>query len=135
MIVAALLGRSSSARRGAAAALAGLTKFAPLALGPLFCGVGARRASARWSRLRLAYASAAVAMLPVLLDDNLHAFWHDTDPYQAAVVAVLGLGPVGWPRFRAAPGRRARRRRWRAVALLARGQRTVVEVAALGRPS
>ena len=72
--------------RGAAGALAGLTKFAPLALAPLLLrGTGEGRPRLRSA---LAYAAAylgaaAVVMLPVLLGDNWHAFWHDTISYQS----------------------------------------------------
>jgi hypothetical protein len=85
LIVLALLFITSAPARGVAAALAGLTKFAPLALGPLFL-----RGAGEWPRKRsmIAYTVAfaitlVVAMLPVLLHHNLHAFWHDTVAYQA----------------------------------------------------
>jgi hypothetical protein len=86
LVLAALLLITSAPARGVAGALAGLTKFAPLALGPLFLrGVGDR-----WPRKRslvlylVAFgATLAVAMLPVLLDHNWHAFWRDTIAYQA----------------------------------------------------
>jgi hypothetical protein len=86
MIVAALLVASSAPGRGFFAALAGLTKFAPLALAPLFLR-GTGGAWPPW-RSRIAFLLAfaltlVAAMLPVLLDGNLHAFWHDTIVYQA----------------------------------------------------
>ncbi|MGB0097450.1 MAG: hypothetical protein WBP81_33535 [Solirubrobacteraceae bacterium] len=102
LVVLALLVVSSAPARGVAAALAGLTKFAPLALGPLFMrGVGG------WPRKRslvayvVAYgATLVVAMLPVLLAHNLHAFWHDSVAYQAGRVtpfSVWGLwGGLGF---------------------------------------
>jgi hypothetical protein len=85
MIVAALLVLTSAPARGAAAALAGLTKFAPFALAPLLLrGVGAwprRRSIAAYA---VAFAAITVAvMLPVLLDHNFQRFWHDTISYQA----------------------------------------------------
>jgi hypothetical protein len=85
LVVVALLVIGSAPARGVVGALAGLTKFAPLALAPLFLrGVDpppSRRAIAKYV---IAYAvCVAVVMLPVLLDDNLHAFWHDTIAYQA----------------------------------------------------
>ena len=85
LVVLALLLVRWAPARGAAAALAGLTKFAPLALVPLLLrGTGApprRRASLGFG---LGFAAAGVAaMLPVLLGDNLHAFWRDTISYQA----------------------------------------------------
>jgi hypothetical protein len=86
LMLAALLVVSSAPARGAAAAFAGLTKFAPMGLGPLFL----RGTGDRWPRWRslfvyvLAFALATVAaMLPVLLDDNLTRFWHDSVSYQA----------------------------------------------------
>ena len=97
LLVATLLVVTSAPARGIMAALAGLTKFAPLALGPLFL----RGPGEGWPRRRalvayaLAYAGTiAVAMLPVILDDNLHAFWKDTIAYQADRVSpftVWGL--------------------------------------------
>jgi hypothetical protein len=94
LLVLALLVISSAPARGIAAALAGLTKFAPLALAPLFLrgtGPGPPR-----KRSLLAYAVAygatiLVAMLPVLLDDNLHAFWKDSIAYQADRVAPFSV--------------------------------------------
>ncbi len=86
LIVVGLLVMTSAPARGVSAALAGLTKFAPFALGPLFLrGVGG------WPSRRaiLAYLFAfavtvAVAMLPVLLDGNLTTFWRHTISYQAS---------------------------------------------------
>jgi hypothetical protein len=86
LVVAALLVAGSAPARGVVGALAGLTKFAPLALAPLlFRGIGDGWPPRR-SRVAFIVAFAAalvVAMLPVLLDDNFHAFWRDTIVYQA----------------------------------------------------
>jgi hypothetical protein len=85
LLVVALLVITSAPARGVAAALAGLTKFAPFALAPLFLrGVGPppRRRSVVLYVVAFAL-TVLVAMLPVLLDDNLHAFWRDTISYQA----------------------------------------------------
>jgi hypothetical protein len=86
LVVLALLVITSAPGRGIAAALAGLTKFAPLALAPLLL-----RGAGPWPRRRslivsaLAFGvTAAVVMLPVLTQNNLHAFWHDSVAYQAA---------------------------------------------------
>jgi hypothetical protein len=94
MVVVALLVLGSAPLRGIAGALAGLTKFAPLALAPLLM----RGSGPTWPRKRslLAYSvafaiTAAVAMLPVLLDDNLSAFWRDTIAYQANRVAPFSI--------------------------------------------
>ncbi len=134
LVVLALLVVGSAPARGVAGALAGLTKFAPLALGPLlFRGTGPA-----WPRKRslvayvLAYAlTAVVVMLPVLLENNLHAFWHDTIAYQAgrgSPFSVWGLwGGLGFEQH-LVQGAGA----GLAVALaFLRGRRTLVEVAAL----
>jgi hypothetical protein len=94
LVLVALLVISSAPARGAMAAAAGLTKFAPLALGPLFMrGIGPR-----WPRPRslalylLAFALViGLAMLPVFLDSNLHAFWRDTIVYQANRVTPFSV--------------------------------------------
>jgi hypothetical protein len=85
LIVVALLVARSAPARGAAVAWAGLTKFAPLALGPLFL-----RGAGDWPRKRsllaffIAYAVAGfLAMLPVLLHHDFRAFWDDTVSYQS----------------------------------------------------
>ena len=93
LLVVALLVITSSPARGVACALAGLTKFAPLALAPLLLrGVGPppRR------RAVVAYVTAfaltvVVVMLPVLLDDNLRAFWRDTISYQAGRTSPFSI--------------------------------------------
>jgi uncharacterized membrane protein len=85
LVVLALLVIRSAPGRGIAGALAASTKFAPLALAPLLL-----RGEGAWPRRRsavafvLAFAMTTVlVMLPVLIDHNLHAFWHDTISYQA----------------------------------------------------
>jgi hypothetical protein len=85
LLVVALLVVGSPVGRGVAGALAGLTKFAPLALAPLLLrGVDpppGRRAVVSYV---LAFAlTVVVVMLPVLVGGNLHAFWHDSIAYQA----------------------------------------------------
>ncbi len=84
LIVLALLVVRWAPARGAASALAGLTKFAPLALAPLFLrGVGLRPTLRQARAFVLAFAATiVVAMIPVLGGD-LHAFWRDTIAYQA----------------------------------------------------
>jgi len=94
LLVVSLLVITSAPARGVAGALAGLTKFAPLALAPLLArGVGPgwprRRALAAFA---VAYAATLlVAILPVLLGDNLHALWHDSIAYQAARVSPFSV--------------------------------------------
>lgn len=134
MLVFTLLLLRWAPARGAAAALAGLTKFAPLALGPLFLrGAGpvpTRRAVVKFV---LAYGLVfALVMAKVVLDGNITAFWHDSISYQATRPAPFsiwglwgGLGVV--------------QRLWQgaavalalAVAFVPK-RRGVVEVAALG---
>ena len=86
LVVGALLALSSAPARGVMGALAGLTKFAPLALGPLLVrGTGERRPRPRaLAGVVLAYALTAVAvMTPVLLHGNLATFWKHTIEYQS----------------------------------------------------
>jgi hypothetical protein len=94
LIVYALLAIGSAPGRGVLSALAGLTKFVPLALGPLFL----RGRGPSWPRPRelatfvIVYGlTLLVAMLPVLLNSNLHAFWHDSIVYQANRVSPFSV--------------------------------------------
>jgi hypothetical protein len=93
LIVATLLVIASPPARGALGALTGLTKFAPLALAPIFV-----RGTGEWPRRRTLVLSAGayvaalgIAMLPVLLHHNLHAFWKDTIRYQANRVTPFSV--------------------------------------------
>ena len=124
VVVALLLIRWAPAR-GVAAAIAGLTKFVPLALGPLFLRGAERRLSIRSAaRYVVAFAlTAVVLMLPVLLNHSESRFWHDTISYQAnrpspfsiwglwgglgveqhivqGLAVVLALGAAAFPRRR-----------------------------------
>ncbi len=86
LVVLALLLAARPAARGGAIALAGLTKFGPLALAPLFATYRDGSRSLHPLRL-LAYlagfaVTAAVAMLPVLLHGDLHTFYDRTLAYQ-----------------------------------------------------
>ncbi len=138
LIVAALLVLRWAPARGALGALAGLTKFAPLALAPLLLrGVddwSARRRAARSAVLfSVAFAlTALVVMLPVLLDGNLHAFWRDTIQYQSnrgSPFSVWGLwGGLGVEQ-RLVQGAAAALAIMVAVVPRRRG---IIEVAALG---
>jgi hypothetical protein len=86
LLVVTLLVVSSAPARGVAGALAGLTKFAPLALAPLLLRGPGRTWPPKRSLVAyvLAYAATlAVAMLPVLIENNFAAFWHDSIAYQA----------------------------------------------------
>jgi len=93
LVLCTLLVVSRPAARGALAALAGLTKFAPLALAPLFARTPVdavprgEYAPRRGARSFLAYAlafvaMAAVAMLPVILEGNWRTFWDHTLGFQ-----------------------------------------------------
>ena len=86
-LAATLLCLTSPAARGALSALSGLTKFAPLALGPLFATYGATDGEGpflrRYGRVVIPFAVAfAVATLVVsfqaLQDPGLSTFWHRT---------------------------------------------------------
>jgi hypothetical protein len=90
LLVALLLVASSPPARGAMVALAGLTKFAPLALAPLFArtpsDVPRRRLRPGVTSLAfyvLTFAlTATVAMLPVLVRGDLRTFWDHTIAFQ-----------------------------------------------------
>jgi len=90
LLVVTLLLAGRPLLRGASAALAGLTKFAPLALAPLFARTP-RDARAGWLRpgpvsfvaYALAFAAtAALALLPVILGGDLRTFWDHTIAFQ-----------------------------------------------------
>jgi len=90
LLVVTLLLAGRPALRGAGAALAGLTKFAPLALAPLFARTP-RDARGGWLRpgpvsfaaYAFAFAlTAALALLPVLLGGDLRTFWDHTIAFQ-----------------------------------------------------
>jgi hypothetical protein len=92
LLVVTLLVAGRPVARGASAALAGLTKFAPLALAPLFARTP-RDARGGWLRpgpvslvaYALAFAvTAAIAMLPVILggSGDLRMFWNHTIAFQ-----------------------------------------------------
>ncbi len=119
LVVAALLVLRSAPARGAVGALAGLTKFAPLALAPLFLrGLDdwsiPRRAARSVVLFSLAFGvTALVVMLPVLLDGNFHAFWRDTISYQSnrgSPFSIWGLWDGVRLRAAARPGRGGRPR-------------------------
>jgi hypothetical protein len=133
LIVATLLVISWAPARGVGAALAGFTKFAPFALGPLFMrGIGdvPRRRSLLWYVVAFAVTSLAV-MAPVLLDHNLTAFWHDAIKYQADRVSPFSVwGLWGGLSLEQHIVQGAAAALAVAVALIP-GRRTLVEVAAL----
>jgi hypothetical protein len=87
-LMAALLCLTSPIARGITVALSGLTKFAPLALGPLFATYGATERSGdgslrRYAKVLIPFTIAfAVTVLVVsfqaLQDPGLSTFWHRT---------------------------------------------------------
>jgi hypothetical protein len=128
LVLAALLAASNPWGRGALIALAGLTKFAPLALVPLF----ARTGGAVW-RYALAFvATAAVVCVPIFLHGGtLREFWDATIGYQddrGSPFSIYGLwGGLDWLRILVQVGAVALAL---AVAVLPR-RRDLVGVAAL----
>ena len=98
LVLAAVLAATYRSRlatplRGAFAALAGLTKFAPLALAPLFAtdglweqgdGLRARTRVRDFATFAVAFvAIAAVASIPALRHDSLHTIYERTFAYQS----------------------------------------------------
>jgi hypothetical protein len=95
LVLAALLAASYRAElarsaSGALTALAGLTKFAPLALAPLLATYGVRELEPRRRRAALALfaigfaAAGALAFIPALSHDSLHRIYTQTIAYQAS---------------------------------------------------
>ena len=93
LMLAALLAASyrsnlATAGRGALAALAGLTKFAPLAIAPVLAtdalrGLPVRRRPLAYAIFLLAFAGAgAIAFIPALAHDSLHTIYERTLAYQ-----------------------------------------------------
>ncbi len=88
-VLAAVLAATSAPARGMFAALAGLTKFAPLALAPLLFTEGfvkmtpARRVRSGALFVGAFLLTAAVAMAPALTHDSLHTIFQRTFSYQA----------------------------------------------------
>jgi hypothetical protein len=80
LLVLGLLAIRSPPGRGVAMALAGGAKFAPLILWPLFArGDDDRLRPRRVVIYIVAFVlTAIVVMLPVILDNNWHAFWNDS---------------------------------------------------------
>jgi hypothetical protein len=83
LVLAALLAAARPVRRGALLALAGLTKFAPLALAPLF----ATHPRPRLRGVALFAAgfavAAALALVPVVAHNDLRDFWDATIGFQS----------------------------------------------------
>jgi hypothetical protein len=139
LIVASLVAVRFAALRGILGAFAGLTKFAPLGLAPLLW-----RGAGRWPRKRsliiyaIAYPAAiALAMLPVLISGDFHYFWTDSIAYQASRPAPFSIWGL-WGGYKQGLHLPEHIVLGAAVALglaspfLPRGERTMVQVAALG---
>ncbi len=116
LVLAALLAASSPAGRlagragsGALAALAGLTKFAPLALAPLLASDGLRelppaRRARSLALFVVAFAlTTAIAFVPALTHSSLHTFFERTLVYQSqrnspfSIWGLYGVSPTGGP--------------------------------------
>jgi hypothetical protein len=83
LVLAALWAAGSAPARGALIALAGLTKFAPLALAPLFAAHPRPRPKAIAAFAAGFAVAAALAFAPVLAHDSLRSFWDATIAFQA----------------------------------------------------
>jgi hypothetical protein len=89
LVLAAVLAATSAPARGAFAALAGLAKFAPLALAPLMMTHGLRERAPRRRPVALllfllAFAvTAALVLLPAIRHDTLHTIYQRTLAYQS----------------------------------------------------
>ena len=101
LVLAAVWAAGSAPVRGAFVALAGLTKFAPLALGPLFA-LHERPRPRALAAYGLGFAGAVVlAFAPLAGDLSLRDFWDQTIAYQAqrgSPFSIWGLydPDVGW---------------------------------------
>lgn len=106
VLLASYRSRLATAGRGALVALAGLTKFAPLALAPIFATHGlAGQPPARRIRSLALFAGAflavgALACIPALSHDSLHEIYERTLEYQSnrgSPFSVWGLYRLPWP--------------------------------------
>jgi len=92
-IVVALLVMRWAPARGVAAAVAGLTKFAPLLLAPLFLrGIGEPPPRRDVVRYVVAFGVTVLVLMGyVIATGNLGAFWHDTIVYQIGRPAPFSI--------------------------------------------
>ena len=105
LVLAALWAAGRPLARGALVALAGLTKFAPLALGPLFV-MHTSDPGRRLPRPRAALGfaagfagAAALAFVPVLANNELRDFWDATIGFQSgrgSPFSIWGLYEGEW---------------------------------------
>jgi hypothetical protein len=140
LIVAALLALRYVSMRGLMGGLAGLTKFAPLGLAPLLWrGLGPRRPGVRDSVVFAICFALAVALplAPVLVSHDWHYFWQDAIAYQASRPAPFSIWGL-WGGYQ--QSLRPEEHVWLGIvvaggvlsAFFPRGNRTLVQVAALG---
>jgi hypothetical protein len=96
-LVATLLAFSSAAARGAITALAGLAKFGPLALAPLFAAGEGRRRGRDIAVFAAAFAAvAAIVIVPFIPDGGLKEMYDRSFGYQASRASpfsIWGLKP------------------------------------------
>jgi hypothetical protein len=83
LVLAAVWAATSPAGRGALVALAGLTKFAPLALAPLFAAHGGLRLRTLAAYAAGFAAATVLAFVPLLGHLDLRTFWDHTIAFQA----------------------------------------------------
>jgi hypothetical protein len=107
LVLAALLVASSAPARGVFAALAGLAKFAPLALAPLLATHGlpdlprARRVLSLTLFCVAFVLTAALVSIPALTHDALHTIYERTLVYQSerespfSIWGLYGIAPTG----------------------------------------
>ncbi len=142
LLVVTLLVCRWSPVRGIAAAFAGLTKFAPLALAPLFLrGTGPPPSRGQVARYVAGFALAfAAAMAPIVITGDLGKFWQDTIVYQVGRPAPFSIWGLWGGSFTNASNSLAIEQHLVQGALLAMAfgvmfvpqRRGIVEVAALG---
>ncbi len=99
LVLAAVWASARPVARGAFVALAGLTKFAPLLLAPLFAfAPRPRLRSVVWFALGFAI-FAGLAFVPLLAHNSLRSFWDASIAFQAergAPFSLWGLYEGGW---------------------------------------
>jgi hypothetical protein len=140
LMVASLLALRYVSLRGVMGGLAGLTKFAPFGLAPLLWrGLGPRPPGVRGSIVFwLSFALAvALPLAPVVASHDWHYFWQDAIAYQASRPAPFSIWGL-WGGYRQTL--RPEEHVWLGIvvvggllsAFFPRGERTVMQVAALG---
>ena len=99
LVLAAIWTAGSAPARGAFVALAGLTKFAPLALAPLLaCYPRPRLRTILWFGLGFAVA-ALIAAAPLVAHNDLRSFWDATIAFQAERGSPFSLWGLYEPKW------------------------------------